>query len=66
MGYLVGYATGGLTPEGFSLEGLPALVVIVTVVLYFVICWRFLRGTLWRHLLRAPQPKSETKVQAPE
>ncbi|MCK9915310.1 hypothetical protein MXD81_39740 [Microbacteriaceae bacterium K1510] len=52
-GYAVGYATGGLTPGGFNLNGGPAFLVFGIVVLYFIIFRRFLGGTLFQRLLGA-------------
>jgi hypothetical protein len=51
-GYAIGYATGVVRPDGFSLEGGPALICIAVVVLYFVLGYRF-GGTLWQRILHA-------------
>lgn len=51
FGYAVGYLTGGNTSDGFSLQGLPALVVIALVVAYFVVFMKFLGGTVWQRIL---------------
>jgi hypothetical protein len=51
-GYAIGYATGAARPDGFSLEGGPALICIAVVVLYFVLGYRF-GGTLWQRILHA-------------
>ncbi|MGO4127089.1 hypothetical protein AB4Z01_21990 [Inquilinus sp. YAF38] len=59
LGFLVGWLTGGLTSNGFALNGFPALVLFVLIIAYFIICHRYLRGTLWRHILRAPRPVAE-------
>ena len=56
FGYLIGWLTGGLTDNGFAINGFPALVMFVLMIAYFVVCHRFLRGTLWRHILGAPRP----------
>lgn len=53
IGYLVARATGGLTESGFQLEGGPALLFFILLVGYFVICNRYLGGTLWKRILRA-------------
>ena len=50
LGYLVAAMTGGLTDGGFSLEGGPAFLVIVLVVLYFVLMNKFAGGTLGKML----------------
>lgn len=51
LGYIVARLTGGLTENGFSLEGLPALVVIALVIAYFVVGPR-VGGTIWQRILR--------------
>jgi len=50
-GYVVARLTGGVTEEGFELKGMPAFAVFGIVVLYFVVCSRFLGGTLFQRLL---------------
>lgn len=50
-GYGIGYTTGGLTPEGFNLQGGPAFILFVIIILYFVVFSRFLGGTLFQRLL---------------
>lgn len=59
LGFLVGWLTGGLTGNGFQLNGFPALVLLVLIIAYFIICHRWLRGTLWRHILGVPRPVTE-------
>jgi hypothetical protein len=59
FGYLIGWLTGGLTSSGFAINGLPALAMFVLIIAYFIICHRYLRGTLWRHILRVPRPVAE-------
>lgn len=59
LGYLIGWLTDGLTSNGFALNGFPALALFVLIIAYFIICHRYLRGTLWRHILRAPRPVAE-------
>src|ERR1044072_8337335 len=53
FGYLVAAATGGLTSNGFSLTGLPALLLFALIIAYFVIFNKFLGGTIWRWILGA-------------
>ena len=53
LGFLVGWLTGGLTENGFSLDGGPALLLFALIIVYFVVARRFLGGTLWQHILRA-------------
>ena len=49
--YVVGYATGKFAKSGFAWTGVPALVVFAAIALYFVICARFLGGTVWQRAL---------------
>lgn len=51
-GYVIGYLTGNLTEEGFSLNGGPALLLFAVVILYFVLFARYLGGTVFQRLLR--------------
>ena len=41
-GYVIGYSTGGLTTEGFKLDGMPALILFAVIVVYFVIGGKYL------------------------
>lgn len=50
-GYAIGYLTGGMTPEGFKLEGLPAIVLFVLIAVYFVAGSKYLGGTVWQRIL---------------
>ena len=52
-GYAIGYMTGNLTDEGFSLNGGPALILFAIIVLYFIVFTRYLGGTLFQRLLGA-------------
>lgn len=52
-GYGVAYFTGGLTPDGFKLNGGPAFLVFAIVVAYFVIGRKYAGGTLWQRILAA-------------
>ena len=52
IGFLIAALTGDLTSHGFRLEGVPALIMFVLVILYFVV-GRRLGGPIWRRLLRA-------------
>ena len=51
-GYVIGYLTGNLTEEGFSLKGGPAFILFAVIALYFAIFTRYLGGTIWQRLLR--------------
>jgi hypothetical protein len=52
-GYVIGYANGNLTSEGFKLEGVPALILFAVIVVYFVAGSKYLGGTIWQRILRA-------------
>ena len=57
-GRAIGAVTGGLTPGGFELHGIPALVLFALVVAYFTIGRKLAGGTLWDRFLgiKRPQP----------
>jgi hypothetical protein len=50
-GYVIGALSGGLTEQGFNLEGGPAFVLFALVILYFLVFTRYLGGTLFQRLL---------------
>lgn len=52
-GFVIGKFTGGLTDNGFKLEGAPALILFAVIIAYFVVFRKFLGGTLWQRLLGA-------------
>lgn len=51
-GYGIARLTGGLTENGFSLSGGPAVLLFAVIILYFVLARR-VGGTLWQRVLRA-------------
>lgn len=53
FGFLVAKLSGGMTPDGFQLQGAAALALFALVIAYYVICNRFLGGTLWKYILKA-------------
>ncbi|MGY5774994.1 hypothetical protein [Rhizobium hainanense] len=53
FGYIIASVFGGKTADGFQLNGLPALLLFVLIVAYFILFNRFLGGTLWKRILRA-------------
>jgi hypothetical protein len=57
-GYAIGYATGNVTEEGFSLQGWPAFILFAIVILYFIVFRRYLGGTLFQRLLGARDPRA--------
>jgi hypothetical protein len=52
-GYAVGWLTGGLTADGFRLNGLPAFALFLLIGLYFYLGWKKLDGTIWQRILKA-------------
>ena len=52
-GYVIARLTGGITADGFQLNGAPALVLFVVVVLYFYLGWKKFGGTIWQRILGA-------------
>ena len=53
LGYLVAWATGGLTENGFNLTGVPALIFFLLIIAYFLIFNKYFGGTIWRWILGA-------------
>lgn len=51
-GWIIAQFTGSTTATGFQLNGLPAVLLFVIVIAYFVLARR-MGGTLWQRLLRA-------------
>ena len=58
-GYLIGAATGNLTPGGFDLNGWPAALLFALIVAYFYVGRRVAGGTLWDRFfgIGRPQPR---------
>jgi hypothetical protein len=52
-GFVVGYFSGGLTGNGFDLNGGPALILFALIIAYFIIGRRVAGGTIWQRILRA-------------
>ncbi len=50
-GYVIGYATGNLTADGFKFEGMPALILFAMIIVYFVVGSKYLGGTIWQRIL---------------
>ena len=53
LGFLVASLLGGRTENGFELNGIPALVLFVLMIAYFIIFNRYLGGTIWKRILKA-------------
>ena len=60
VGYVIAAATGNLNqPSGFSLDGWPAFLLLVSIPVYFYVGRRMTNGTLWDRFfgIGRPQPK---------
>lgn len=53
VGLAVASLFGGMTENGFSLNGGSALLCFALMVAYFVVFNRYLGGTLWKRILKA-------------
>ena len=51
-GYIIGKLTGNTTDSGFSLNGLPALVLFAAIIVYFVVGTKYAGGTIWQRVLK--------------
>lgn len=51
FGYLVAAMTGNTTDGGFELNGMPAIILFVLVIAYFIVGRKFLGGTIWQRVL---------------
>jgi hypothetical protein len=57
-GYLIGAATGDITPGGtFNLNGWPALLLFAIIIAYFFFGRRYAGGTLWDRIFRIGRPQ---------
>ncbi|MGI2032012.1 RDD family protein [Rhizobium panacihumi] len=52
-GLIVAALFGGMTENGFNLNGPPALLCFALMIAYFVIFNRYLGGTIWKRILKA-------------
>ncbi|MFK7836263.1 MAG: hypothetical protein AB8B60_08590 [Sulfitobacter sp.] len=53
LGFAVASLTGGMTDNGFRLNGAPALLLFALIFLYFWAGNKYLGGTLWKRILKA-------------
>ncbi|MBB6484447.1 hypothetical protein [Rhizobium lusitanum] len=56
FGFVLASIFGGRTDGGFKLTGMPALLLFVLIIAYFIIFNRYLGGTIWKRILRAQRP----------
>ncbi|MEM7753454.1 MAG: hypothetical protein AAF230_08585 [Pseudomonadota bacterium] len=52
LGFAVASVTGGLTEDGFSLSGVPALILFALIFGYFWAGKRHFGGTIWKRILK--------------
>ena len=52
VGYIIGRLTGNTTASGFHLSGVPALTLFATIIVYFVVGYKYVGGTIWQRILR--------------
>jgi LPXTG-motif cell wall-anchored protein len=52
-GYCIAKLTGETTTNGFTLTGVPALILLAVISLYFYLGWKKLGGTIWQRILKA-------------
>jgi len=52
LGYIIGYFTGNLTSRGFNLNGGPAFLLFILIIVYFVVFNKFLGGTVGKRLFK--------------
>jgi protein-S-isoprenylcysteine O-methyltransferase Ste14 len=52
-GSIIAKLSGQTTSNGFSLTGVPALILLATIILYFYFGWNRLGGTIWQRILKA-------------
>ncbi|SFB44171.1 RDD family protein [Rhizobium sp. NFR07] len=52
-GLAVAWLFGGMTDNGFSLDGGPAFLCFALMVAYFVVFNKYLGGTIWKRILKA-------------
>ena len=51
-GYIIGKLTGNMTDSGFSLNGMPALLLFAVIIIYFVVGTKYAGGTIWQRVLK--------------
>ena len=50
-GFLIAKATGNTTADGFSLSGVPALILFGLIAAYFYVGYKYAGGTIWQRIL---------------
>lgn len=56
-GYAIALLSGGLTGDGFNLNGGPAFGLFALIAVYFFVGRRYAGGTLWDRILRIGRPQ---------
>jgi hypothetical protein len=49
--FVLSTLTGGVDPDGYKLETIPAIVLAVVIIAYFWLGSRYAGGTLWQRIL---------------
>lgn len=57
FGFMVAYFFGGLTEEGFKLDGLPAFFLFFLIIVYFIVMKKYFGGTFGKKLFGINQSK---------
>lgn len=52
FGYAIGKLTGSVNDGKFQLNGLPAILCIIAIVLYFWVGKKFFAGPIWNRILK--------------
>lgn len=53
LGFVIAWLSGGMTEGGFQLNGMPALILFVSIFVYFWAGKKFFGGTIWKRILKA-------------
>lgn len=56
-GTIIAKVTGNTNEHGWNLNGMPALVLLALIIVYFVVANRLFRGTLFKHILGTAKPR---------
>jgi LPXTG-motif cell wall-anchored protein len=56
-GWIIARLTGETTDAGFTLSGMPALVLLAIIIAYFIVGRKFAGGTIWDRILGIARPQ---------
>jgi len=54
FGFVISVVFGGTTENGFTLSGLPALILFALIVLYFWVARKYFGRTIWKRVFNVP------------